>query len=206
MGVKISVSIMAGNFTQDAVDRVASADMIHIDVMDGEFVPNKSVWAEFISELDTELIKEVHLMIMNPEEYVEEFITAGADRISFHIEATDVPESIIGTLQAAGVKAGITINPETAIEEIDDLLGEVDYVLVMSVHPGKGGQSFITEVLDKVKYIKLKQPNLEVEIDGGIDGKTAKKVIKAGVDILVSGTFIYSGDSKKNIRELRKPS
>lgn len=203
---KVAVSIMAGNFTQESVDKVSSADMIHVDVMDGEFVPNKTVDSNYVSDIDSKIPKEVHLMIVNPEEHIEDYINAGAERVAFHLEATNVHESIIGILQAAGVKAGITVNPETPIEEADHLLEEVDFVLIMSVHPGKGGQDFLPEVLDKVKYVKSKHPNLEVEMDGGIDGKTAAKAVEAGVDVLVAGTYIYSGNEEERIRGLRKPS
>jgi len=206
MDIKVAPSILADNFTQEAVDKVKSADLIHIDIMDGEFVPTKTVWADLVAELETDLPKDVHLMIMNPEEYIDEFIDAGADSISFHIEATDVPEAVIGLIQSKGVKAGIVINPETSVEKIMPFLEEVDFVLVMSVNPGKGGQSFIEKTLDKVKFIREKFPNLDIEVDGGIDGETAKLAVKAGVNILVSGTYIYSGDTEKKIRELRKPS
>ncbi|MBU1201726.1 MAG: ribulose-phosphate 3-epimerase [Nanoarchaeota archaeon] len=201
--VKISVSILAANFSQEAIDRASSADMIHFDVMDGEFVPKKTIWSDEVAELKTTLIKDVHLMIENPEEYVEEFIDAGAERIAFHVEATDNPEAVIGLIQSKGIKAGITLNPETPIEKIVDFLDSVDFVLIMSVRPGEGGQSFMNESLEKIKMIKKAYPKLEIEIDGGINAETAKLAKEAGVDTLVVGTFIFSGEPKERIRELR---
>ncbi|NQU98462.1 ribulose-phosphate 3-epimerase [Candidatus Woesearchaeota archaeon] len=201
---KVSVSILNENFTQEAVDSVKSADMIHFDIIDGRFVPDKTVWADVVDLLRTDLPKDVHLMTVNPEEHVDEFLDAGADRISFHIEATDCPESIIGLIHAKGVKAGIAIKPSTDLEAISRFLKDVEFVLVMSVEPGASGQGFIESIIDKIKDIKKRFPNLEIEVDGGIDDKTGKQVIEAGANILVSDSYIHEGNSKEKIDVLKK--
>ncbi|MFC2135643.1 ribulose-phosphate 3-epimerase [Bacteroidota bacterium] len=206
MKIKISASIMAENFTQESVDRAKSADFIHFDIMNGTFVPQQSIWSELVDKLETELPKDVHLMIDNPEEYVDEFIDAGASRVAFHAEATDVPESVIGLIHLKNAEAGLAINPESDLKKLFPLIEEVDYVLIMSVNPGKGGQKFIDDVLKKVIVIRDKFPDLDIAIDGGIDNVTAKKAVDAGANILVTGTYIFSDNTEKKIRELRMPS
>lgn len=201
--VKIAASIMAADFTQEGVDKAKNADYIHFDIMDGSFVRNRTVWADKVSELITDKPKEVHLMIERPEDYLQEFIDAGADRISFHVEATNVPGAIIGMLTSAGVEVGMTLNPTTPAEALADYIHELDYVLVMSVEPGRGGQEFILDVLKKVKKLKEMNSNIEVEIDGGIDEKTGKLAVEAGVDVLVTGTYLFSGDLDENLTLLK---
>lgn len=204
MDIKIAPSIMAGNFSQEAVDSVKTADLIHIDIMDGEFVPNKTIWYEQVEELETDLPKDVHLMIMNPEEVVDEFIDAGAGRISFHIEATENPEAVIGLVQHRGVEVGIALNPETSADKVMPFLEDVDFVLVMSVHPGKGGQEFIEDVLPKIELIRSKFPNLDIAVDGGINADTAKGVVEAGANILISGSYLFSENVEERISKLKQ--
>jgi len=202
---KISASLLAGNFSQEAADRVHVADMLHFDIMDGEFVPEKTIWSHEVAHISTPLIKEVHLMIQNPEEYIDEFADAGAERISFHIEATNAPQAVIGLIQNKGIKVGITINPSTPIADILDFIEEIDYVLVMSVIPGKGGQKFMPEAIEKIRRLKKHYPKLEIEVDGGINAETGAQCVKAGADILVVGTYIFSkeGEEKNHILKLK---
>jgi len=201
--VKVAASILAANFSQQGADLVKNADIVHIDVMDGEFVSQKTVWTEVVIGLETNLPKDVHLMVMNPEEYVEEFIDAGAAMVSFHIESTDVPEAVIGLIQAKGAKAGITLKPGTHIDMIKPYLDSVDFVLVMSVEPGKGGQGFKEEALQKVIFLRNNYPNLDIEIDGGINEETAKKAIDVGANILVVGTYLFTGTPEEQISKLK---
>ncbi|MFH1770239.1 MAG: ribulose-phosphate 3-epimerase [archaeon] len=200
--VKVSASVLSRNFSQEAVDAVKSADMLQLDIMDGEFVPHRTIWADSIDFIKTDLIKDVHLMIMRPEEHVEDFMDSGADRIAFHVEATDVPQAVIGLIQGRGIKAGIAINPETPLENILPFLEEVDFVLVMTVNPGASGGGFIDEALNKVRLIRKNFPNLEIEVDGGIDSETAKLAVNAGADIVVSDTYI-NVDPEERIRILK---
>ncbi|MFH1589617.1 MAG: ribulose-phosphate 3-epimerase [archaeon] len=197
--VKVSASILSKNFSQEAVDSVKSADYLQLDIMDGEFVPQTTPWADAIDFLETNLPKEVHLMVMNPEEHVDDFIDAGADRIAFHIEATQNPEAVIGMIHVRGVKAGIAINPSTSVETIFPFLEEIEFVIVMSVEPGASGQNFKKSALEKIKVIKRRNPGVEVEIDGGIDDETARLAVDAGADIVVSDSFLQKGDPEKQI-------
>ncbi|MBU0666465.1 MAG: ribulose-phosphate 3-epimerase [Nanoarchaeota archaeon] len=201
--VKVSASVLAEGFSQEAVDAVNSADMLQLDIMDGEFVPHKTIGSKEVAELVTDLPKDVHLMILNPEEYVEEFIEAGADRISFHLEATNCPEAIIGLVHASGIKVGIALSIETPLVDIIPYIRDIDFVNIMPIKPGASGQEFDMAVLDKIKFIKQKFPNLEIEVDGGINHETAFLVVEAGADILVSDTFIFSGDTEERIRLLQ---
>ncbi|MBU0471161.1 MAG: ribulose-phosphate 3-epimerase [Nanoarchaeota archaeon] len=200
---KVSASVLSENFSQEAVDEVSSADFLQLDVMDGLFVPNKTIWADTVNLIKTSLPKDVHLMIIDPEEFVQEFIDAGADRIAFHIEATEYPESVIGQIQGAGLKAGIALSIETPVKKIFPFLENIDYVIVMPIIPGASGQKFDKRVLEKIKAIRAKNPDIEIEVDGGIDGKTGKLVVEAGADILVADSFIHSGDAKERIKILK---
>lgn len=202
--VKISVSILSEDFAQDAVDEIETADMLHYDIMDGEYAGEKTIWAEAVEHLQTNLEKDVHLMIQNPEEYIDEFADAGADRISFHIEATEVPEAVIGMIQSKRIKAGIAMEPETSIADILKFIEDIDFILVMSVKAGMGGQRFKPEVLEKVKRLKSQNPALEIEIDGGITAENARQIKDAGVDVIVSGTFVFSDEPSKQIKILRE--
>jgi ribulose-phosphate 3-epimerase len=197
---KIAPSILSADFACLAaeVERVADeADLLHVDVMDGHFVPNLTIGPPVVAALRprTELFLDCHLMVDNPGVLLEEFAEAGADRCIVHIELGD-PRPLFDDLRARGVGVGLTLNPETPVETVLPYLGEVDLLLVMSVHPGFGGQKFLPEVLDKVRVVRqaIDEASLpvEIEIDGGIKVDNAHDAVAAGVDILVAGSAIFA--------------
>ena len=214
--VKISPSILSADFSKLGVEisklEKAGADLIHVDVMDGHFVPNITIGPEVIKDLKkhTSLPLDVHLMISPVHKYIKNFAEAGADIITIHPESTDNLIETINEIKKFGKKAGVSLNPKTTIEKVMPVLGLIDLVLIMSVNPGFGGQKFIKETLEKVKLLRKeidqKKLSVEIEIDGGINFDNAKMAKKAGVDILVSGTTIFKnneGNIKKNIETLR---
>ena len=213
--IKISPSILSSDFGQLSTEikkiEDAGADMIHVDVMDGHFVPNITIGAPVVKALrkHTSLPFDVHLMISPVHKYVKDFADAGADIITVHPEATDNLLQTIELIKSLGKKAGVSINPKTSLDSIFPVLHLIDLALIMSVNPGFGGQKFMPEVLSKVKVLrqKIDEENLkvEIEIDGGIDFDTGKLAKEAGVDILVSGTTLFRGNDglKENIKKLR---
>ena len=214
--IKISPSILSADFSKLGKEiqdlEKAKADLIHIDVMDGHFVPNITIGPEVIKKLRkyTSLPFDVHLMVSPVHNFIKNFAEAGSDIITIHPEATDNLESSIKKIKSYNKKAGVSLNPETPIEKVLPVLNLIDLVLIMSVNPGFGGQKFMPETLEKVKKLKkeINSKNLktQIEIDGGINFENSKSAIKAGVDILVSGTTIFKengGNLKKNIQLLR---
>jgi len=214
--IKISPSILSADFSKLGSEiqnlEKAKADLIHIDVMDGHFVPNITIGPEVINKLRkyTSLPFDVHLMISPVHDFIKNFAEAGADIITIHPEATNDLVSSIQKIKSFNKKAGVSLNPETSVKKVLPVLKLIDLVLVMSVNPGFGGQKFIKDTLEKVKLLRKeidqKKFAVEIEIDGGINFDNAKIAKKAGVDILVSGTTIFKnneGNIKKNIETLR---
>ena len=211
--VIISPSILSADFANLERDiclvKDAGADWVHVDVMDGHFVPNITIGIPVVKSLRkvTDLPLDVHLMIENPEKYIKDFAAAGADIITFHYEAVRVENirSVIDLIKSCGVKAGMSIKPKTAPEKILEFLSDLDLLLVMTVEPGFGGQKFMQDCAEKIKVIKkYATENLIIQVDGGINDKTAKLCTEYGANSLVAGNYIYkANDVKKAIELLR---
>ena len=214
--IKISPSILSADFSKLGNEikdlEKAGADLIHIDVMDGHFVPNITIGPEVINKLRkyTLLPFDVHLMISPVHNFIKNFADAGADIITIHPEATNDLASSIKKIKSYNKKAGVSLNPETSVDKVLPVINTIDLVLVMSVNPGFGGQKFMKETLEKVKILRKeidsKKLKTQIEIDDGINFETAKMASEAGIDILVSGTTIFKengGNLKKNIQLLR---
>lgn len=197
----ITPSILAADLghLQDEVDSVASADWLQVDVMDGHFVPNLTFGAPVLQCITTTLPLDIHLMVSNPAERIKEFLGVGAKHITFHAEAVTTTadrEELIKSIRSGGATAGIAINPGTPVSAIEDVVGNVDLVLVMSVHPGFSGQKFMPEVLEKVRALRAAHPDLLIQMDGGIDVSTAKECIKAGATNLVAASAIFKTEDR----------
>ena len=214
--IKISPSILSADFSQlgREIKRLedGGADFIHVDVMDGHFVPNLTIGPPVIKALkkNCSIKFDVHLMISPVHKYIEAYSDAGADIITIHPEATDDLSASISKIRELKKKVGVSLNPETKVETIKDYLDEIDLVLIMSVNPGFGGQKFMPKVLDKIKELKKiqkdKNIDFDIEIDGGINFENSKIAIEAGANILVSGTTVFksnNGDIKRNIDTLK---
>ncbi|NNE27291.1 MAG: ribulose-phosphate 3-epimerase [Saprospiraceae bacterium] len=201
---KIAPSILAADFGRldEEIQFVndSQADWVHVDVMDGRFVPNISFGQMLVKQMSKVATNplDVHLMIVEPEKYVESFVEAGASVISFHLEATNHAHRLIQQLKDLGVQAGIALNPQTPVDLLDDLLEDLDLVVLMSVNPGFGGQKFIYRTLHKIKALKSKiiERNLDtlIEIDGGVGLHNAQQLIECGADVLVAGSAVFKSD------------
>lgn len=204
--IKIAPSILSANFAklgQEIKDvENGGADYIHIDVMDGHFVPNITIGPLIVEAVRpiTKLPLDVHLMIEEPDNYIDDFVSAGADIITVHVEACRHLHRTIQLIKSKGIKAGVVLNPHTPIESIQHVLEDLDMVLLMTVNPGFGGQAFIPQVLSKIKQlamlIKEKQLPIEIEVDGGVNEVTAKLCVEAGATVLVAGSAIYNKEDR----------
>jgi len=213
--VKIAPSILSADFSKlgaeiKDVER-GGADYIHVDVMDGHFVPNITIGPLIVDSIRpiTKLPLDVHLMIENPDQYIEDFAKAGADYITVHVEACRHLHRTIHLIKSLGVKAGVVLNPATSVQLIEPIIEDVDMVLLMSVNPGFGGQKFISSVLSKIKQVKemseKKGLNLEIEVDGGVNEKTALLCVEAGATVLVAGSAVFNQiDRREAISRLKR--
>jgi len=203
--VKVAPSITTADLSHlaDEVAKVKTADILHLDIMDGHFVPNITYGPHLVKSIKTNLIKDAHLMIEHPSQYIEKFADAGAGMISFHVEIKENIQKNIDLIKSLGKKAGLTINPATPVSKLKPYLDKIDFVLIMSVNPGFGGQSFMPIAIDKIRELR-KIYSGDIEVDGGMNLETGRQCVAAGANILVVGAFLYNGKNpEKMIKELR---
>ena len=205
----VAPSLLAADFSKlrEEIQEVESygAEYLHLDVMDGNFVPNISFGAPVISSIrkHSNLVFDVHLMVENPDRFIKDMVDAGADVITIHTEATKHLNRTIQLIKSYGKKVGVALNPSTPLDVIKYDLKDIDMVLIMTVNPGFGGQAFIEEMLQKIRDLRSIDPNIDIQVDGGINNKTSKLVKEAGANILVAGSYLFKGDYKQKIESLR---
>ncbi|MBM7642832.1 ribulose-phosphate 3-epimerase [Streptococcus loxodontisalivarius] len=214
MSIKIAPSILAADYANFAselkrIDETGS-EYVHIDIMDGQFVPNISFGADVVASMrkHSKLVFDCHLMVVDPERYVDAFAQAGADIMTIHVEATKHIHGALQKIKAAGMKAGVVINPGTPVEALEPVLNLVDQVLIMTVNPGFGGQAFIPEALEKVSRVAAirdeKGYNYDIEVDGGVDNETVKACYQAGANVFVAGSYLFkASDLTAQVQTLR---
>jgi ribulose-phosphate 3-epimerase len=215
MKIQIAPSILSADFGKlnaEIATVEPYVDLLHVDIMDGHFVPNITMGPPIVKNIQTKLPVDLHLMIEHPEMYIEEFVKAATANglpkekvsVTVHQEACKHLHRVIQLIKSFGVKAAVSINPATPVEMIRDVLGDLDMVLIMSVNPGFGGQKFIPVALEKIREIRKLKPDIDIEVDGGINAETAKLCIEAGANILVAGSYVFGAeDRKKAIESLR---
>jgi ribulose-phosphate 3-epimerase len=205
----VAPSLLAADFSKlrEEIQEVESygAEYLHLDVMDGNFVPNISFGAPVISSIrkNSNLVFDVHLMVENPDRFIKDMVDAGADVITIHAEATKHLNRTIQLIKSYGKKVGVALNPSTPLDVIKYDLKDIDMVLIMTVNPGFGGQAFIEGMLQKIRDLRSIDPNIDIQVDGGINNKTSKLVKEAGANILVAGSYLFKGDYKQKIESLR---
>lgn len=213
--MKLAPSILASDFSRlgEVIKETGDSDvdLIHIDVMDGHFVPNITFGPDVIKAVRsyTDIPFDVHLMVEEPDRYIKQFVEAGADIITVHVEACKHLHSVIQLIKSYGVKVGVVLNPATPVDVVDPFLAELDMVLLMSVNPGFGGQTFIKSTLEKIKQLRRKIANqcleVDIEVDGGVTTENVKEILNAGANVIVAGSAIYNkGNISESVREFKK--